>query len=981
MSAFSAGALQFKIQTIGAQVFRQDQADAKAAIEKTGTAAQSAKGKVDGLGTATDEAGKKAKAAKGPLDEQAKSTEEVGKKSKKASEEQTKQKATTEQQIAAAKELSAAMLVAGTAIGALVGLAVAKSTEFGAAMSNVRAATMATADEQRALGEAALEAGADTAYSAREAAAAEEELAKAGLTVSEIVGGSLNGALALAAAGQLEVARSAEIMATTLTQFGLKAESSAHVADVLAAGAGKAQGSVDDLALALQYVGPLAAQAGWSLDETAGTLSYFATQGILGEKAGTSLRGVLAALQSPSSIAAKTMEKYGLTIYDANGNMLTAAQVAGNMQKAFGSLTQEERNAAMGRIFGNESLLAATLLYQGGAEKISEWTDNVNDASYAADQAAMRQDNLAGDVEKLGGAFDTALIKTGSGANDVLRSMVQSLTALVDMYGEAPAPIQTTALVIGVAAAAMLLFAGGAVGARAKFIELKGALDTANVSMNRTALLGGAAGLALTGVITVVGLLMAAQAEARQKAESYADAIEQGADAARSLAADNLVAEKSFLWINRGSAADAAEKLGLSLNTVADAATGNADALEKVNAAIQKGLDENWKPAKDANFELAEAASVLQESLNAETEAYANGTKQAQQKNEVTEEGAEVSQTAAEAYMAEAESVEDLNSQLQDLIDQINEINGINQDAVSANAEYQESIAAIAEQADKMGVSLKESTVAGSANAEMLSGVAQSAQDAAAAQFEVDLQTMSAKDASDKYYSTLVSQREAFINSAVAAGFNADEVKALADRVFQLPSKKDVKVIAETASAQIAIDSYISRNTGREIIVKIGTSRVGQGLGGSGGITQADGGIVNFADGGIRPPVSFFANGGRSEHHVAQIARAGEWRVWAEDETGGEAYIPFAPSKRARSEAVMAETAARLGGTYIPAGASRFASGSAVTAPGSLGLRDGDQFVFVIEGTPLTATARRVATQVVAGAFPSAAAITSQFAR
>src|SRR5690606_37369457 len=131
------------------------------------------------------------------------------------------------------------------------------------------------------------------------------------------------------------------------------------VADVLAAGAGKAQGSVDDLALALTYVGPLAKSAGWSIDETAGSLAYFATQGIIGEKAGTSLRGVLAALQAPSRVASKVMDQYGLSIYDASGNMLSASQIAGQMQKAFGGLTQEERNAALGRIFGNESLVAA----------------------------------------------------------------------------------------------------------------------------------------------------------------------------------------------------------------------------------------------------------------------------------------------------------------------------------------------------------------------------------------------------------------------------------------------------------------------------------------------------------------------------------------------------------------------------------------------------------------------------------------------
>lgn len=36
-----------------------------------------------------------------------------------------------------------------------------------------------------------------------------------------------------------------------------------------------------------------------------------------------------------------------------------------------------------------------------------------------------------------------------------------------------------------------------------------------------------------------------------------------------------------------------------------------------------------------------------------------------------------------------------------------------------------------------------------------------------------------------------------------------------------------------------------------------------------------------------------YADGGFHENHVAQIAQAGEWRVWAEDETGGPAFLPI----------------------------------------------------------------------------------------
>lgn len=82
-----------------------------------------------------------------------------------------------------------------------------------------------------------------------------------------------------------------------------------------------------------------------------------------------------------------------------------------------------------------------------------------------------------------------------------------------------------------------------------------------------------------------------------------------------------------------------------------------------------------------------------------------------------------------------------------------------------------------------------------------------------------------------------------------------------------------------------------------------------------------------FANGGIRPPVYGFASG--TENHLAQIAPAGAMRLWAEPETGGEAYIPLSRMKRRRSERILAEVASRFGGTYLPGRVSQHANGSA----------------------------------------------------
>lgn len=76
-----------------------------------------------------------------------------------------------------------------------------------------------------------------------------------------------------------------------------------------------------------------------------------------------------------------------------------------------------------------------------------------------------------------------------------------------------------------------------------------------------------------------------------------------------------------------------------------------------------------------------------------------------------------------------------------------------------------------------------------------------------------------------------------------------------------------------------------------------------------GGIYMAQGGITRaYIDGGI-DKLERYANGGSKEKHTAQIAKGGEWRIWAEPETGGESYIPLAKSKRKRSTQILAKTA------------------------------------------------------------------------
>lgn len=354
-----------------------------------------------------------------------------------------------------------AMVGFGAGLVGVAAISVAKYAQFEKAMSGVGAATHESEVNMEALRTTAIRAGADTAYSAVEAAQGIEELAKAGVSTADILNGGLDGALSLAAAGQLSVADASEIAATQMVVFGLAGDKVSHVADLLSAGAGKAQGSVADLAMGLKYVGPVAAGMGVSIEETTGALAMFASNGILGEQAGTSLRGVMSSLTSPSKEARKEIDKLGITLYDSEGKFLGMSNAAGQLQGAYAGMDDAQRDASLGLVFGNAQVTAARILFKEGAEGIDEWTAAVSSAGYAALTAQIQNDNLLGDVEKLGGAFDTVFIKGGGGAAEALRIMVQNVEGVVDAIGKLDPEILSTAVSIAGIVGVSALAAGG----------------------------------------------------------------------------------------------------------------------------------------------------------------------------------------------------------------------------------------------------------------------------------------------------------------------------------------------------------------------------------------------------------------------------------------------------------------------------------------------------------------------------------------
>lgn len=697
------------------------------------------------------------------------------------------------------------LLAFGTVVAAGVGLAVKSFADFDAKMAQVKTLSSATSEEMGQLATAAENLGQKIGISANQAADAELELVKAGISVSDILGGALKGSLQLAAAGQIDVAQATEIATIALTQFGLKGKDVPHVADLLAAGADKALGGVNDLGEALKSGGLVASQFGVSLDETVGTLSAFANAGLLGETAGTDLRQLLLKLANPSAEATSAMKALGISIYDNTGKFVGLADLAGQLKDKLGNQTEATRNATLATIFGSRAIAGANVLYKEGAAGITKWTDEVNTSGFAAKQAAGKMDNLNGDISKLGAAFQKDLITSGSTANDVLREAVQILTELVRAYGDLPAPVQGTVLAIGAVVAVLALASGAFLTIVPRIAATKAAMTDLGISMKSVGIVGGVVGVALTVLVAVLGAVAAANAKTQAHIDDLAQSFDESTGAitknTRALVANELQQSGAF---------DQAKRLGVSLNLVTDAALGNSDAQAKLNRELAQFTTVR-DVANGRESLSAKTANDLKAAVEGEAGSVADAAQQHRDLTAATDNSAGSTQTAASAYQDAAQQAANLTDQITQLVDEINKANGVGQDAVTTNASYQKALSDVSDYIDKArkGVkgytlSLDEHTAVGSANVSMLADLAKKNEDAAKAQFTLDNNT-------DNYIATLKAGHQAVYDNAIALGATADQAQAIADKVAAIPSEKQVQIIADTAQAAKTIDDFISQ--------------------------------------------------------------------------------------------------------------------------------------------------------------------------
>ena len=346
---------------------------------------------------------------------------------------------------AAMKGIITAVTAAGTALLAFGKNAVNAGMSFETSMSQVMATmglNTATAQGQAAydtLTAAAEQMGAETAFSASQAADALNYLALAGYDANKAAA-ALPTVLHLAGAGGMELSRASDMITDSMAALQMEVNQTnlEKFADQMAKTASTTNTSVSQLGDAILTVGATAANLRNGTTELNTQLGILANVGIKGAEGGTHLRNILLRLQSPTDKAAAMLSKLGVAVYDTDGKMRDTGAIFEDLKSSMAGMDQSQIDQVMSTIFNKTDIAAANaLLAASGDEYARIFSIIENSGGAAAEMYQTMLDNLKGDVDMFKSAQEALYLSVYKSINSTLRNLVQTGTSYMTRLNDA----------------------------------------------------------------------------------------------------------------------------------------------------------------------------------------------------------------------------------------------------------------------------------------------------------------------------------------------------------------------------------------------------------------------------------------------------------------------------------------------------------------------------------------------------------------
>lgn len=347
------------------------------------------------------------------------------------------------------------LLPLSTSIAGLGVAAVKTTADFDSEMSKVSAISGATGTDLDKLRGKAREMGAKTKFSASEAAQGMQYMAMAGWKTQDMMDG-LEGIMNLTAASGEDLASTSDIVTDALTAFGLSAKDSSHFSDILAAASSNANTNVSMMGETFKYAAPVLGSLGYTAEDAALAIGLMANAGIKSSQAGTSLRGAITNLAKPTDTVAAAMDKYGISLTDSSGKMLSLRELMEQLRQKLGGLSEAEQAQAAAALFGKNAMSGMLAIINGSDkdfEKLAGAIDNCDGSSEK--MANTMNDNLQGQITILMSQLQELAISFGEILMPKIRDIVTHIQNFVDKLNAMDEGQKETILRIGMFVAAL----------------------------------------------------------------------------------------------------------------------------------------------------------------------------------------------------------------------------------------------------------------------------------------------------------------------------------------------------------------------------------------------------------------------------------------------------------------------------------------------------------------------------------------------
>lgn len=377
-------------------------------------------------------------AARAAADRQSQALDRARRRTEGLAKARAKMDATLGRSQSIAASGAAGMATGGVALAGISRIAGA-GIGFEEQMSGVAAISRLdkTSAEYKALEEQAKKLGASTSFSASEAAAGMQFLAMSGFDANQVLA-AMPGMLDLAKAGNMDLAKTADIASNILSGFGLEAADMGRVGDVLAATFTRSNVNLEMLGESMKYVAPVAKELGASVEDAAAMAGLLGNVGIQGSMAGTALRALYTRLAAPPKKGAEALAQIGVETRKANGDMRDMSDIMSDVAKKTEKLGNAERMGIFKAVAGDEAGAAmAQLVNEGGAGKITQFADiNRNSQGEASKIASVMGDNTAGDIKGFWSSVEGLNIALTETNITPLRDLIQTATGAVRVVAD-----------------------------------------------------------------------------------------------------------------------------------------------------------------------------------------------------------------------------------------------------------------------------------------------------------------------------------------------------------------------------------------------------------------------------------------------------------------------------------------------------------------------------------------------------------------